>query len=81
MELQAHTEPMFTLAFIASRYAMRRHLTGALAGDPVLPEPAPRRRSAEQRVRQPVDSRRPAQRRAHVPRVAPQAARCDEDLL
>ncbi len=69
--------PMLTLSFILARQEMRRHLTGALAGDPVLPSPEPR----EQRPRQPVDRRRPAQRRPHMPLVAPQAARSDKDLL
>ena len=75
----AQTHLMFTLAFIVSRYEMRRRLTGALADDPTVPERSAR--AAEQRAGQPVDRRRPAQRRAHVALVAPQSPRGDEDLL
>ena len=67
---------MLTIAFIEIRAAMKRRLTGALANDPVLPSTEP----VEQRRREPVDRRPPAQRRPHVPRVAPQAAGGDEDL-
>ena len=67
---------MFTLAFLVARHEMRRRLIGARGDDPVLPEPSAR----EQRGGQPVDRRRPAQRGAHVARVAPQAARGDEHV-
>ena len=68
---------MFTLAFIEARTAMRRRPDrGARPTTRVLPlSPA-----VEQRRDQPVDRGRPAQRRAHVPLVAPQPARGDEDL-
>ena len=78
MSDQAQTDLMFTLAFIVSRNAMRRHLIGALADDPTVLERSAR--PAEQRAGQPVDRRRPAQRSAHVSLVAPQRARCDVDL-
>ena len=76
---------MFTLAFIVSRYEMRRRLIGARADDPVLPDPDPPRRSArpafQERARKPVDRGRSPQRRAHVPLVSPQSSGGDEDLL
>ena len=79
MDDRAQTQLMFTLAFIASRYEMRRRLTGALAEDPTVPERSAR--AAEQRTGQPVDRRRPGQRSAHVSFVAPQCPRGDVDLL
>lgn len=74
MAAAVHTRSMFTLAFILARQEMRRGLIGARAGDPVVP-------SREERTSQPVDRRRPPQRRPHMPLVAPQAARSNEDLL
>jgi hypothetical protein len=67
---------MFTLAYILARDKMRRRMIGALATDPVLPSPD----DVEKRRREPVDRRRPVQRRPHVAFVSPQAAGCDKDL-
>ena len=67
---------MLTIAFIEARKLMRRRLIGASANDPVLPSTD----RVEQRSSEPVDRRRPAQSRAHVARVAPQAAGSNENL-
>ena len=80
MPIRFHTGSMFTLAFLVSRHQMRQHLIGALADHPVLPDRSVRR-AAAQRAGKLVDRRAPAQRRAHVPLVAPQPSRGDEHLL
>ena len=67
---------MFTLAYILARDEMRRRMIGAFATDPVLQSPD----RVDERRREPVDRRRPVQRRPHVAFVAPQAAGCDKDL-
>lgn len=68
---------MFTLAYLAGRDLIRRRMYGALAGDPVIPSAKP----VEQRRRETVDRSRSPQRRSHVAFVAPQAPRCNEDLV
>jgi hypothetical protein len=67
---------MLTLAFILSHRELRRRLIGALPDDPVLPSAEP----VEQRSGEPLDRPRPAQRRAHMAFVAPEPARCDEEV-
>jgi hypothetical protein len=42
--MEAHTRPMLAIAYIITRDEMRRHLAGARADDPVIPERMPRRR-------------------------------------
>jgi hypothetical protein len=68
---------MLTLAFIEIRAAMKRRLIGARLDDPVIPESA---RTVPEGRREAVDRGRPAQRRPHVPVVAPQGAGRHEDL-
>ena len=77
MALRAHSRPMFTLAFIAARHAMRRRLIGARLDDPVLPEPS----AGKQRAGKPVDGRRSAERGPHVALIPPKPARSNEDLV
>jgi hypothetical protein len=67
---------MLTLAFIEIRNVMRRRLIGARIDDPVLRST----RTVEQGGREAVDRGRSAQRRPHVPVVAPEGAGRHEHL-
>ena len=63
MALAAHNQCMFPIAYLAVQNQMRRSLAGALATDPILPEP--RRRTWRRGSGQ-------AARLSHAPACRPQ---------